>query len=326
MRNVTHKSIREDIFKAVTTTWGLNILDFANVDTGYMNLKWILKTDQGDFFVKQYNKSRYPEQSINGLEISLNHQNTLYQSGIPCPELYAYQGKYVIKSSDGERLVLMKLCEGRNLQSGTANEQQMFSLGQVIGQMHKILNGNSSFQMPLHWDVRSKQSMFEIWKKRWDEALRMECHSTLSKLDTQRKIIKKNDIHIFSDCEKGWSHWDLFADNILFENNRVSALLDFDRTNYVYPEFDISRPLLSFCINNGNINLDSVAAFVEGYREYLPLSNQKLVRSFKLTWWKEAEWVSVKMQNSAVLTRFCEENVWVGNHWDHLEELFAKLG
>jgi homoserine kinase type II len=325
MNNVLNKSIREDIFEAITSIWGLNILDFTIVDLGYMNLKWILKTDHGDFFAKQYNKSRYPEHMVEGLEISLNHQNTLYNSGIPCPELYTHNGKYVIKSTNDERFVLMKFCEGHNLKAGTANEQQMFHLGQIIGKMHMILNSNNRINIPLHWDVRTKESMFENWKERWNEAIRIDCQSTLSTLDTQRKIIEKNDVHIFSDCEIGWSHWDLFADNILFKNNLVSAILDFDRINYVYREFDISRPLLSFCIENGKIHLGCVAAFVKGYREFQPLSNQKLVRSFKLTWWKEAEWVSVKMQNSAVIKRFNEENVWVGDHWDHLEDIFAIL-
>ncbi len=183
----------------------------------------------------------------------------------------------------------MELCDGSNIKAGTANEQQMFSLGQVIGQMHKILNSNNTVQLPLHWDVRSKESMIGNWKERWSEAISVDCSNTLSKLEIQRKIIEKNDVDIFSDCEKGWGHWDLFVDNILFKNNSVSAILDFDRMNYVYPEFDISRPILSCCIDNGKINIDSVSAFVKGYREYQTLTNQKLVRSIKLTWWKEAE-------------------------------------
>ena len=69
MNNVLNKSIREDIFEAITSIWGLNILDFTIVDLGYMNLKWILKTDHGDFFAKQYNKSRYPEHMVEGFKI-----------------------------------------------------------------------------------------------------------------------------------------------------------------------------------------------------------------------------------------------------------------
>lgn len=326
MKNVMYKSIKEDIFEAITNVFGFNIIDFSKIELGHMNLKWKIKTDIGDLFVKQYNKTRYPEEMIEGLETSLNHQNNLYKEGIPCPKLYSHKGKYVIKSSYGERFVLMELCDGSNIKAGTANEQQMFSLGQVIGEMHKILNSNNTVQLPLHWDVRSKESMIGNWKERWSEAISVNCSDTLSKLEIQRKIIEKTDVDIFSDCEKGWGHWDLFVDNILFKNNSVSAILDFDRMSYVYPEFDISRPILSCCIDNGQINIDSVFAFVKGYREYQTLTNQKLVRSIKLTWWKEAEWVRVdKVQNSSPLKRFSEENVWVGDNWGNMEDLFANI-
>lgn len=222
MSNVTYKSIKEDIFEAITNVFGFNIRNFSKIEIGHMNLKWKINTDIGDLFVKQYNKTRYPEEMIVGLETSLNHQNNLYKEGFPCPKLYSHKGKYVIKSSYGERFVLMELCDGSNIKAGTANEQQMFSLGQVIGQMHKILNSNNTVQLPLHWDVRSKESMIKNWKERWSEAISVDCSNTLSKLEIQRKIIEKNDVDIFSDCEKGWGHWDLFVDNILFKNNSVN--------------------------------------------------------------------------------------------------------
>lgn len=183
----------------------------------------------------------------------------------------------------------MELCEGKNIQAGTANEEQMYSLGKKIGEMHKILNSNNTVQLPLHWDVRSKENMLENWHKRWDEAARLECTNILSNLEIQRKILEGNDLDIFSDCEKGWGHWDLFVDNILFNANSVSAIHDFDRMNFVYPEFYISRPILSCCVDNGQIHIDKVYTFVQGYREYHKLTLQKLVRSIKLTKWKEAE-------------------------------------
>ncbi|MEK3981441.1 phosphotransferase [Psychrobacillus sp. FSL K6-2836] len=322
----TTEDIRGDIFEAITTIFGFNILDFSPIELGYMNLKWKIKTDIGDLFVKQYNKTRYPEQMLHGLETSLILQSKLHKKGTPCPKLYSHKEKYVIHSLNGERFVLMELCEGKNIQAGTANEEQMYSLGKKIGEMHKILNSNNTVQLSLHWDVRSKENMLKNWHKRWDEAARLECTNILSNLEIQRKILEGNDLDIFSDCEKGWGHWDLFVDNILFNTNSVTAILDFDRMNFIYPEFDISRPILSCCVDNGQIHIDKVYTFVQGYREYHKLTLQKLVRSIKLTWWKEAEWVrAIKVQNSSPLKRFNEENIWIGENWDDLESIFSKL-
>lgn len=320
MLSLTNEEIREDIFKSITYSFGLNIVEFSSIDLGYKNLKWKIETNIGGFFVKQYNKNRYPEQMIQGLETSLNHQTMLYNKGVPCPKLYLHNGKYINTSPNGERFVLMGLCDGNNIMPGTANEDQMYSLGKTVGRMHRILNSNKGNQMPLHWDVRSKESMIENWKARWSEAIRLDCHKTLSKLEKQRLIIENNDSDIFSQCEIGWGHWDLFVDNILFNSNSVSAILDFDRMHYVYPEFDISRTILSCCLENGKLHTDRVTAFVKGYREYEKLTHQKLVRSIKLTWWKEAEWVQAeKNQNSLPIIRFCEENVWIADNWESLD-------
>lgn len=72
---------REDIFETITSKFGFNILDFSPIDLGYLNLKWKIKTEKGHFFVKQYNKTRYPELIIQGLETSLSHQSKLHSKG-----------------------------------------------------------------------------------------------------------------------------------------------------------------------------------------------------------------------------------------------------
>lgn len=325
MTCLANEDVRDDIFEAITHIFGLSLLDFFEIELGYMNLKWKVKTDIGDLFVKQYNKTRYPDQSIQRVETSLNHQSTLHNKGIPCPKLYSNNEKYILQSSKGEYFVVMDLCEGRNIRAGTANEEQMYSLGKHTGEMHKILNANTC-QTSLHWDVWSKEKMMTNWNERWHEATTLACNETQSNLEIQRKILERTDLDIFSECERGWSHWDLFVDNILFNSNSVTAILDFDRMNFVYPEFDISRAILSCCVHHGQIHLDKVSAFVEGYREYHQLTNQKLIRSIKLTWWKEAEWVrATKVQNSSALKRFREENIWIGNNWADLENIFSTI-
>ncbi|MDF2668095.1 MAG: hypothetical protein K0R67_401 [Paenibacillus sp.] len=183
----------------------------------------------------------------------------------------------------------MSLCEGNVIPPGSANENQAYTLDIAIGKMHQIINSNNSNPYPLHWDIRNKEEMLERWYKRWIHANNMKCEKTIGALEVQRKIIDETDLNVFSNCERGWGHWDLFVDNLLFTHDSLSAILDFDRMHFVYPEFDISRPILSCTLDNASIHLDRVAAFVKGYREYQPLTIEKLVRSVRLIWWKEAE-------------------------------------
>jgi homoserine kinase type II len=317
--------VRKSIFEALEDKFKVNILSFASIDLGYLNLKWKITTDIGDFFVKQYNKKRYPNNRINELEISLKHQGRLYQLGIPCPKLYLHNEKYVSTTTDGTNFVLMGLCEGKNIMPGTANEKQVKSLGKVISRMHKLLNETNTTKPPLHWRPNTKENMLRGLQDRRNEAINFKCPKTIEILETQRRIIESTNLEIFSECEQGWCHWDLFSDNILFNAGNVSAILDFDRMHYVYQEFDISRPILSCCLEEGSMNLQKVLKFVEGYREYKPLTRKQLVRSIKLTWWKESDWVRVEEKQKASLKRFSEENIWIAENWNELDRLFADI-
>jgi homoserine kinase type II len=259
--------IRDDILNTISDIFEIKIFDYLQIEQGYLNLKWKIETDAGSLFVKQYNKTRYPENFVNGLDISLTHQSNLHKQGIPTPKLFSNQGRYVLRTPSQERFVLMSLCEGNLIPAGSANENQAYALGKTIGKMHQILNSNNSTTHPLHWDIRSKEEMLERWNKRWIHANNMKCEKTIRALEVQRKIIDETNTDFFSNCERGWGHWDLFVDNLLFTHDSLSAILDFDRMHFVYPEFDISRPILSCTLEHASIHMDIVTAFVRGYRE-----------------------------------------------------------
>lgn len=41
---------------------------------------------------------------------------------------------------------------------------------------------------------------------------------------------------LFESCPHGWTHWDLQLNNVLFRDENVSVIFDFDRMRYVYPK------------------------------------------------------------------------------------------
>ncbi|WP_404407085.1 phosphotransferase [Jeotgalibacillus malaysiensis] len=318
-------SIRDDIFHSIEKYFELKVVDHQQIKLGYRNLKWEIHTSGESLFVKQYHKGRYPEHLIPGLEASLRTQARLWELNLPVPRPYSFKGQYMIHSSNGENFMVTEKCPGKNRAPGTLNEVQMYNLGKAVGEMHTALDTLLPDSEVLHWDIRSKEDMIEDWNERWQEAESVGCEKTLSYLKDQFLVLDQNDTEQFSACEVGWSHWDLFVDNILFEGDEVSAILDFDRLNIVYRDFDIARPILSGCVSNQKLNVKSAIAFVNGFRKYQPLTIERVVRALKLNWWREAEWLSVpKPGRSAVLTRFNDENRWVATHWYQLEEIFSE--
>jgi len=141
-------------------------------------------------------------------------------------------------------------------------------------------------------------------------------------IQRQMEILISLNMDIFNDCAKGWAHWDMHVDNLLFYNDRVADIVDFDRVQFVYPDFDISRALLSCALNNAQMRLDAVEAYVEGYRVHMGLSNEQLIRSIKLTWYKEFKWVHAMYSNEKTMGRFIDEMIWIGDNWNELNDIF----
>ncbi|CAM3859661.1 MULTISPECIES: phosphotransferase [Paenibacillus] len=325
MSDKSSNEIIKEISEHINTTFGFKVRDAIPVLMGYANLKWKVHTGDEVLFVKQYNEVRYPEELLSSVEAALGLQDLLHSEGIPCPKLFSKNDLFIQRTPSGERFIVTEYCEGELVKPGEVNADQMYHLGQIVGRMHKILYSKAPQSLTLHWKPESKEAKLQKWAKSWHEAVGHAAAKYVSALEIQRKIIDKIDLDLFKSCEEGWVHWDLFVDNLLFHDHCVSSILDFDRMHYIYPEFDISRAILSGTLLNGNINMKSVNAFICGYTESMPITVDKFVRSIKLTWWKECSWINIKSENHRTLKRFVDELIWVGQNWTRLEEIFQEI-
>ncbi len=76
------------IIRCVTGCLTSHVTGVMPIDQGYMNRKWVVKTDLGTMFVKQYHKGRYPDVKLASVEEALRRQNGLYRAGVACPRIY----------------------------------------------------------------------------------------------------------------------------------------------------------------------------------------------------------------------------------------------
>lgn len=317
--------IKEEILETIQTKFKFQVHSTQPIERGYRNLKWKMETDQGRLFVKQYNPIRYTEESLIEVKKALFFQAQLYDHGIPCPKLYTDQGEYILFTPSGERFVIMGFCLGELVNPGKVNVQQMLSFGEVTGRMHSLLNRSADTHQAPSW-TPSPSIMLEKWKQNWEKAQEKEPQHILDVIEQQRVIIDELDMSLFTSCEQGWTHWDLWVDNLLFHEDKVAAIIDFDRLKYLYPEMDVARAILSCALDEGEMRLDVVSAFLGGYRKTCDFPNWKLIRSLKLLWCLEALiWLQPKTKTSnKVTTRFAEELIWLTQHWFELEKILEE--
>lgn len=77
-----------DIIRYVTDCLASPVTGVQPIERGYLNRKWVVQTDLGSMFVKQYHKGRYPDEKLASVEEALRRQNELYRAGVACPRVY----------------------------------------------------------------------------------------------------------------------------------------------------------------------------------------------------------------------------------------------
>lgn len=325
---VCARSIQEEIMETLSDMLSLQVLDAVSIHRGWLNLKWKVITDEGVLFVKQYNKERYKDINLSEIYLTLRFQEFLHHRGIPCPLPIAQSGNLLHQTPGGQKFVIMSFCSGEVVKPGKMNEHQAYHLGRMTGRMHRLLNeGPSAHQHQLFWTPPSIAEQLKVWEKSWNRAECTGSSDVLQKLEKRRQLIENMNVQQFEKARTGWTHQDLWVDNLLFYPSKLSSILDFDRLRYSYPELDIARSVLSGMLDGETLHVNRISAFLEGYREEIPFAPGRIVCSLRMLWWLESSyWLTENMEDhSTSPRRFSEEMSWMMDHWNELDERLGEI-
>jgi homoserine kinase type II len=315
--------IDNPLFAACENRFGFHVHHAERIQLGWLNLKWILSTDQGRFVFKKYHPARYQNREM--LEFALQQQNRLHQAGIPCPALLESEDAVLHESADGP-FIVMRYEDGQSLSPAAASEPQLYDLGRITAIMHNTLNDGTlpSASAP-QFLPPSRESRIAHWDAAMEQAVQLGHLHLVPQIELQRDATFQIDLESLSSCDKGWAHRDLWADNLLFEEDRVSAVLDFDRLNFDYPELDVARVVLSLSLHQGRLQRGALPAFLKGYRENRTFPASHLVRAIRLLWYLESEWWirGDRQWQHPIPCRFAEEMHWIASHRDNLKQILG---
>ncbi len=334
------QEIRDD----VKAKWDMTVVSAEPIRRGLLNEKWKLVTDKGDWFVKSYHPERYGK---NGpgiwreIEQALRLQSVFRGAGGLAPDIVSVDGSHIQTLPSGRKYIVMEFCAGDVVEAGKVNDRQMRSLGETAALMHSAWNGRAAAggqnndgtahaalsppEQPL-WRI-SKQQMQETWQDRWEKARHGSSETVRYALRLQKDVMETLDEREFANGTPGWTHLDLWVDNLLFHRDSLSAIVDFDRVRYAFPLLDLGRAVLSCTLHDGTFRRDEAAAFAEGYRKRRELPKGELLRAVRYTWCIESQWWLRPAFDtmSPNPRRFASEMIWTAEQWDRLETLLGDL-
>lgn len=324
------ESIYLDIKDTIENLFGLHIYTRAQFSLGLLNLKWKVETEEGIFVIKQFSKERYEKYDLKQVSseqnIAIQEQLRQYENGSPCPRVLTHNGNVIHTSTSGERFIIMEHMTGDNMLPGTLNENQMYSLGKITGHMHNVFNdGTHGVAKTPKFIPPSLQQRLEHWKTLYQ---RVQKNNPLTRLvEMQIRATEHFDLEWISSSDPGWAHRDLWVDNLLFKGDHLSAILDFDRFAFDYPELDIARAIMSGVLKDKQFHGNSAIAFIDGYKTKRKLKSGTVVRSLQLLWYLESVWWVTPQLNQERYqeVQFQNEMTWLAENLLELSEIFGDI-
>ncbi|MFW5443964.1 MAG: homoserine kinase [Methylococcaceae bacterium] len=234
------------------------LINFSGIKAGIENTNYNITTTQGEFILTIYESltaKQLPAYLLLLTNLSLND--------FPSPKPQACRRNKLFSCFNGKPAALFNRLPGRSIDQPSII--QCREIGEYLAKLHmcsKQLNFNKQNQK----NLAGYQSVFHKIK------------SQLAKDDITLLNSELNfqSTYVFPDLPQGVIHADLFKDNVLFERERISGIVDFYNACTDYFLFDIAVTCNDWCIITNSINQQKLNALLAGYQKVRIISDEEI--------------------------------------------------
>lgn len=234
------------------------LISHVGISAGVENSNFFVDTDQGRFVL-----TLVESVPVEQLPFILGLVDHLAEQGLPCAQPIHLNSGELFSTLNNRPAVLMACLEGTPLKR--PNQQQAAVIGKTLGHFHQL-----SAQLPLEHYVHIPQWCTELGARLFPE------------LDKAQQTLLQNNLMLAGDVDwtmlpSGPVHADLFPDNAMFVEDKLSGLIDFYHactTPYLY---DLSVTLNAWCFDEETNQFDSQIAqkLLSHYQEIRPLDSME---------------------------------------------------
>ena len=225
------------------------------IEAGIENTNYFVTTTQGRYVLTLFERLPADE-----LPFYLGLMAHLARHGIPCPAPIANLSDQYLGTLNGKPTALVTWLPGRSLEE--PGVRHCAALGALLGRMHLAARSYGAYlenpRGPKWWRFAAREMMSFL----------KEPHQAL--LETELAFQAE---HRFPDLPRGPVHADLFRDNTLWEDARISGVVDF-----YFAGVDCFLYDIAVCVNDWCLKDLKHDAALEGERTTALLSAYDAVR------------------------------------------------
>ncbi|OGY40936.1 MAG: hypothetical protein A2Y82_03685 [Candidatus Buchananbacteria bacterium RBG_13_36_9] len=244
------------------------------------NFSFLITTDLGQYFLRLCGE-RNRFRSKDEIEGELDLMDKLKANNFPIIDY--------LESKTGERVVslenhngyLRKYLDGAFVQ-GNPNETQLSAVGKILGQYHKIVaNYKIEKRNNLNFGLDKTKKFFEEHK---EEILKSNFEEAEKFIDVFAKEIQ--EFNFSEDLPRGMLHEDLGKRHVIWQNEKIVAIIDFDRSYFGPLILDLGQALRGWCFKDNwqSWSEEDARIFLAGYeseRKLSDLEKEYLVSAIK---------------------------------------------
>jgi homoserine kinase type II len=227
------------------------------IKAGIENTNYFVTTSQGRYVLTLF--ERLPAEE---LPFYVNLMAHLARHGIPCPAPIADLSDQYLQRLNGKPAALVTRLPGESVERpGTA---ECAELGALLARMHLAARS-----YPAYLD-----------NPRGPKWWRFAAKAVASFLDSRKRSLLESELafqaeHRFPDLPRGPVHADLFRDNALFQDRRISGVIDFYFAGVDTFLYDVAVCANDWCLRDpaGSRELDEsrTVALLSAYHAVRPL-------------------------------------------------------
>ena len=239
------------------------VISLTEISEGVENSNFLLKTSMNYYILTLYEK----RVNVEDLPFFMKLINELFENGINCPRPIPNSHGNIINKCAGKYATIVSFLKGETAQF--TNLQRCSQLGMMLAKLHlttvKIDLYRKNLLGPENW--------LSILKGTNDE------NSTLPEGLKQEAI--QHIEHIAarwpSSLPKGVIHGDLFPNNAMFINDRLTGVIDFYFACNDFYAYDLAICLNSWCFENDtNFNSKKAKKLISSYQKIRTLKNEEI--------------------------------------------------
>ncbi|UCC64817.1 MAG: phosphotransferase [Anaerolineae bacterium] len=256
---------------------------YQHIHRGYVNEKWVVETTEGRYLLKCRHPSLREPRLVNAQHGLMGH---LLVAGFPVPALISTRYGASFLEVEGEVYEVQVYLAG--VPCDPTRPAHLATAARTLGWYHDAVQG---FDSPaLHrpaerYGPRALGQIVEPLKKSWRGRTTAQLDLSIEELQGHARDLEAR-FREFGPLLALVIHSDYYADNLIFQGDRVVGVIDFDLAHWCWRAMEVAEALLAFTtercrrfesiVYRGLLDLDVAHQFLAAYAETTELSEGEI--------------------------------------------------